>query len=452
MGNPFTFIAEKASIEYQHFLSHPRDMRTLLVTNMIYALVLPVIEIFVGAYIMRNSNNPSMVAFYQLAVYTGIPFTFWINGYLLNHFKISNLYSFGMLLSGCSMIAMMSLDGLSYAGIGVSGLIMGMSFGFFWANRDFLALNTTNDNNRNYYYGLETFFYVTTFIIVPLSIGAIVTIAAKEAWFGGNINVIYYFITAAVIMFTIIASIVVHSEKFKNPTQKKFVYWKFDRLWNKMLVLAVLKGIGQGYLVTAPAMLIMTLVGDEGSLGALQAISGIITAILLYLLGRLTKPKHRIYIFIAGLIVFAVGAGANALLFSALGVIIFVLGKTVFQPLYDIAYFPIQLKVIDVVSLKEKRSEFAYIFNHEFGLYVGRFFGLVLFILLARYLSTTFALRYSILIIALIQLLAIPMAKNIIKSSYADYKSKDPILEPVETVEKVDDGKQEDMAKAVHKR
>ena len=48
------------------------------------------------------------------------------------------------------MAVMMSLGKLSLSGVGVAGLVMGMSFGLFWANRDFLALSTTNDSNRNY--------------------------------------------------------------------------------------------------------------------------------------------------------------------------------------------------------------------------------------------------------------------------------------------------------------
>ena len=86
-----------------------------------------------------------------------------------------------------------------------------------------------------------------------------------------------------------------------------------------------------------------------------------------------------------------------------------------FRPLHDIAYFPIQMKVIDVLSKKENRNEFAYIFNHEFGLYVGRVFGLVLFLLLTYYISKDFALKYSLLIIALLQLISIPVAKMVIK-------------------------------------
>ncbi|MBI9066768.1 MAG: MFS transporter [Salinivirgaceae bacterium] len=401
--------------EIDFFKSHPRDMRTVLLTNMIYALVLPIVDIFVGAYIMRSSNDQTMVAVYQLAVYTGIPITFFINGFLLKSVKIVRLYSLGMLMSGISMIYMMSLEGLNHIGVAMVGLVMGISFGFFWANRDFLALDTTNDGNRNYYYGVETFFYTIAAIIIPLFVGWFIVSSQERGWFGGTIIMSYRLVTIGVFLLTIIATIVAHRDKFRNPKQKKFVYFKFDVLWQKMLVLSGLKGLAQGYLVTAPAILVMTLVGDENSLGLIQSISGVVTAVILYFLGRFAKPEHRIYIFIAGLIAFVIGTIANAILFSSVGVIIFMLMKVLFQPLHDIAYFPIQMHVINVVSKKEKRSEFAYLFNHEFGLYVGRFTGLVLFISLSFGISNTFALKYSLPIIAIVQLLSIPLAKHIIK-------------------------------------
>lgn len=405
-------------------MSMPRDMRLVLITNMIYAFVIPIIDIFVGAYIMRSSNDPSMVAVYQLCVYTGIPFAFLINGFLLNKINISHLYSFGMLLSGVSMIFMMTLSNINMLGVSITGFIMGGSFGFFWANRDFLTLDTTNDSNRNYYYGVETFFYTIAFIIVPAVVGWFIVKSTSLDWFGGSIQASYKVVTAAVLLLTILSSIVIHLHKFRNPAEKKFLYWRFDRLWKKMLGLASLKGMVQGYLVTAPAILILTLVGDEAALGTIQSVSGILTAFLLYILGRTTLPKHRIYIFAAGMIVFLIGALTNMILFSAIGVIVFVLCKVLFMPLHDIAYFPIQMKVIDILSVKENRSKYAYIFNHEFGLYLGRFFGLVLFIVLAMYVSKEFALRYSLVIVALIQMLAIPLAKNIMKNSYVDENEK----------------------------
>ncbi|MDH4295981.1 MAG: hypothetical protein OEV74_06865 [Cyclobacteriaceae bacterium] len=417
-----TALLKKPQEEYNFFLEMPRDMRVLLVTNMIYAFVLPVIEIFVGAYIMRSSNDPKIVAIYQLTVYTGIPITFLINGFLLSRIKISNLYSFGMLLSGLSMLVMMSLQNLSVIGVGIAGILMGCSFGFFWSNRDFLALNTTRDSNRNYYYGLETFFYTITFILVPVVVGSYLSMADSNSWFGGNMNRSYQAVTIVVFLLTILSSVVIHKEVFKNPEQKKFLYFKFHSLWKKMLGLAGLKGLAQGYLVTAPAILIMRLIGNEGSLGLVQGASGIITALMLYLLGRTTKPEHRIYIFSVGLLIFLAGTLVNGILFSALGVMVFVLCKVLFQPLHDIAYFPIQMRVIDVVSKIENRNEYSYIFNHEFGLYVGRFLGLGLFICFATYISETFALKYSLIVIAVAQLASIPLARHIVKESYKLHK------------------------------
>jgi YQGE family putative transporter len=363
---------------------------------------------------MRNSQDVKMVVLYQLAVYTGIPFTFLINGILLQPVSIKRLYSAGMLLSGISMAVMMSLGKLDMLGVGVAGLLMGMSFGLFWANRDFLALSTTNDANRNYYYGLETFFYTNTYVVVPIAIGWFIEGTGRQGWFGGDRNTAYQIVTGIVFLLTICASILVHRGRFENPPPSNFIFFRFHWLWNRMQLLAILKGLAQGYIVTAPAMLVMRLVGQEGALGTIQAVGGILSAFLLYFIGRTTKPAHRLAIFALGLALFAVGGLANALLFNAAGVLVFMVCLLLGRPLHDIAYFPIQMQVIDTVSAIEQRNKFAYIFSQEFGFYIGRFAGCMLFIVLANQVSDTFALRYALFIVGLVQLLAIGVAKRIL--------------------------------------
>jgi hypothetical protein len=148
-------------------------------------------------------------------------------------------------------------------------------------------------------------------------------------------------------------------------------------------------------------------------LGLIQGISGALTAILVYVLGRIAKPEDRLKIFAGGLLVFFAGTLCNGILFSATGVILFVLCKVIFQPLFDLAYFPIMMKTIDAVAKIEKRNEYAYIMSHEFGLFLGRAFGLLLFIFLAYGVSQDFALKYALIIVAGLQLLAYPLAKNI---------------------------------------
>lgn len=417
--------------EIAHFKNQSYNFKVLVLTNLIYSIVLPVIDIFVAAYVMRSSNDPVKVVVYQLTIYSGIPITFLINGYLLRTFSIKTLYSLGMMLSGISMMVMMSLTTLDTVGIGIAGLIMGMSFGFYWANRDFLSLAITNDENRNYYYGLETFFYTIIAIIIPFSIGAFIE---YQSAISGNAQLAYRIVTGFVVFVTILASVMCFRGNFANPTEKKFIYFKFDPYWYKLLRLASLKGLVQGFLVTAPAMLIMLLVGKEGALGTAQSVGAIIAAFVMYIIGRKTTPKHRVYVFGAGLLLFAIAAIINGVLYNSTGVILFMLLLLLAKPLLDIAYYPIQYSVIDILTKKEKRSEFAYILNHEAGLYIGRLVGAGTFLVLAYCFSVEIALRYAIVIVAIIQLASYWVAKDIIKQGKIENVDNAPIINNEEPI------------------
>lgn len=416
----------KLTSEYRFFQTMPHSMRVLLITNMLYALVLPVVEIFMAAYIMRFFNDTSYVAIFQVAMYTGIIITSLANGFLLKSFKVAHLYSFGILLSGVAMVGMMFVENIALTGLIVAGTLIGAASGFFWTNRYLMALNSTADENRNYFFGLESFFFTISNIGVPVIIGVLLASIDGVQFMGITFDIYkgYRIVTLMVFLITILATYSLSRGKFDNPVQKDFLYFRFDKLWNKQILLAALKGLVQGFLVTAPAMLIMKYVGQEGSLGIIQGVSGGLTAILIYMLGRFAKPKHRILIFGVGITIFLIGTIINGIELSMIGVMVFVLCKVFFQPLHDLAYYPIMMKVIDVVSKRENRNNYAYILNHEFGLYAGRVIGLGMFIFLAFYVSESFALRYSLIIVAVLQMLSIPLAKNIMKESYLEKDEK----------------------------
>lgn len=405
--------------EYSVFKQHPRNMRVLLLTNMMYAWVLPIVEIFVGAYIMRSCGKPSYVALYQLAMYAGIVFTSVVNGWLLQHFKVAHLYCVGILLSSVSMVGMMFLSDLQINDLVLIGFIMGAASGFFWTNRYLITLNSTDDNNRNYFFGLESLGFTIGNIAVPLIVGALISYLSDKVVFGFSIdvNMTYRIVTLIATLISVIACLNILRGQYENPKSLKFLYFRFDKLWNQLLCLAGLKGMVQGFLVTAPAILVMKLVGGEGTLGLIQSISGGLTAVLVYILGRVTKPKHRIVVFAVGISIFFLGTLMNCFLFSAVGAIIFILCKVVFQPLHDLSYFPIMMKVIDVVSKKENRNEYTYILSHEIGLFLGRAFGLLVFLVLCFGLSEDFALKYALPIVGFLQMLSIPLAKKIINNS-----------------------------------
>ncbi|MDD5507341.1 MAG: MFS transporter, partial [Bacteroidales bacterium] len=233
-------MIKKLTSEYRYFLSQPRNMRVLLITNMLYSLVLPVVEIFMAAYIMRSFNDTSYVAIFQVGMYTGIIITSLTNGFLLKNFKVAHLYSFGILLSGLSMVGMMFVKGIALPGLIVAGTLIGAASGFFWTNRYMMTLSTTTDDNRNYFFGLESFFFTVSNIGVPLAIGALLTSVDGMRIFGRVFDIYngYQIVTLIVCAITILACFSLSRGKFENPVQKDFLYFRFDRLWNKQILLA----------------------------------------------------------------------------------------------------------------------------------------------------------------------------------------------------------------------
>jgi YQGE family putative transporter len=74
---------------------------------------------------------------------------------------------------------------------------------------------------------------------------------------------------------------------------------------------------------------------------------------------------------------------------------------------------PIEPQVVDTIARIEGHSEYAYFFNREFGLFAGRFLGCVLFLAIVHWGSEVAALRFALPVVALLQMLSIPVASRI---------------------------------------
>ena len=414
-SNAKSSLIQRFLHEVELFKSKPLNMRVLLLTNLIYAAVMPIMGIFNSVYVMRNSgNNVKYVAIYQLSTYVAIPLAFWINGLLLNHVRIERLFSLGMLLSALSMTVMLMLKQLTIPGLACAGFLMSFSSGFYWANRDFLALASTSDTTRSYYYGIDQFFGANIGILTPFLVGCFIANVAKYHSFNLSVNQAYYILVVVVFILVTGASLMIHQGDFKNPKKTKFVYFRFHRQWKWMQLLTIVRGMAQGYMALVPTLLILTLIGNEGAVGRISSVGGILSAVALYILGRTTGPRHRLLIYSVAVIAFAIGALTNSLLYSAIGVLIFIACQALSGPLQEIAYFGTLLLLIDVTSYLEKRNEYAYIFNLEFSYLIGRSAGLIFFLVLAENINNVFALRYALAIVAVIQLVGIFLVRHIL--------------------------------------
>ncbi len=158
----------------------PRNARLMLCTSSMAVFAIPVISIFVYALIMRSTRDVNHVMAFQFALYAGIPVAFLLNRFLVGRLSFAHLYAFGIVLCGAVLSAMTCMDELTWTRIIGMGFLMGLATGFHWANRNYLSLVCTQDAYRNYYFGVESFFYCVSGVVVPSAVGAFI------AWWGGQ--------------------------------------------------------------------------------------------------------------------------------------------------------------------------------------------------------------------------------------------------------------------------
>ena len=153
--------------------------------------------------------------------------------------------------------------------------------------------------------------------------------------------------------------------------------------------------------------------GQENALGLVQSVGAILAAVLMYLIGRRTRPEHRVAVLVVALFLYGLGATVHAVLYDRLSVLLFMACQLVAQPMLDLAYNPILLNVLDSVSGDGKDSRYAYIVSHELGIFAGRLIGALFFVLVACSASGDEAFRYVLALMSLFHLLCWPVAVSI---------------------------------------
>ncbi len=424
-----SLVRSRWSVEWGLLRALPRDARFLLGTSTLFAFAAPVISVFISAYIMRNSHDVVKVMAFQLASYSAVPLTFYLNGLLLRRFSASLLYALGLLLSGAALAVMTSLVALDMTDIVLAGAVMGMATGFHWANRNLLSLTYTHDDSRNYYFGLESFVSCVSSVLMPAAVGAFIAWWGRADGLGLDAQVAYRLVAGVVVALALCASCVVLRGNFDRGSPPVYVPLRFDDVWCGLMILAALKGAVQMFQAALPAMLIMRVLGaGESALGVVQSLGALLAAALMYLIGRNTRTEHRLAILAVALVINLAGTAGNTVWFNAAAVLAFLMCFQISQPMLELAYSPILLQVLDRATLREKGSAYAYFCGHEMGLYAGRLIGACGFIWVARGISDQVALRYVLSVVAVLQLLSFPIARGILKTMRAE-KSLRPLAQ-----------------------
>jgi YQGE family putative transporter len=387
----------------------------MLGTSTLAGFAMPVIGIFVYSFIMRSTHDIHHVMAFQFALYAGIPAAFVLNRFLVGGvLSFAHLYALGIVLCGLVLAAMTGGSELSWNRVIGLGALMGVASGLHWANRNYLSVVCTQERFRNYYFGVESFFMCVSSVAVPGAVGAfIVWRVGDDGSFAAAVRA-YEWVSGLSLALVLGAASILLRGTFPTEKPALVIRRTLPAVWKKLLLLAALKGTIHIFLMTAPAVLIMRVLGgQESALGVVQSVGALLAAVLMYVIGRNTRPEHRVLVLGAALVMYAAGAAVNALWYDRATVLFFLACQLVAQPMLDLAYNPLLLSVLDAVCGEGRESRYAYLVSHELGIFSGRLIGAAAFILVARTASGDDAFRYVLVLMSALHLLSWPVASSI---------------------------------------
>jgi len=379
--------------EITHFQSLPAKMRQLLISFFLYATAYPIISIFINAYIWRNNNNLSSLVFFRMGQFIMVPLIFFANGIFLKRYKINKLYFFGSVIISVNIVLIVFLRNNTLLSFLIMGALLGIGSGFYWANRNYLTIKETDEKNRSYFLGL-LFSYATLIgLVVTFSVGWLIV-------FGLSYQVL---ISIAFILITMSGFIVLRN-KYQTPRINKLFLTRPGTAWQKKRLIHLGLGLVEGLSFFVPSLLILAMLGNEGILGTLTALSSVFSGVLIYYYGRKSNINdHRRY-FIISVIMNLFLSLLLALFFHKLTVILFTLLNGLVINFLWLTLSPLVMRNIDTDSLSHEEMRFGYIFDSEIFLNIGRVIGCFLCLFIAMAVGDLFSLRYSPLILGIMQL------------------------------------------------
>jgi YQGE family putative transporter len=287
----------------------------------------------------------------------------------------------------------------------IYGFLTGMGGGFFWANKNYLSLILSRGSNRLYYNSLESSVMLIIRIVIPLLAGFIISFGSKSGFYLPVLA--YQLLMVLGVIALIVSSYIINKSTIADIKHEPLLIKRVTRRWNFVRGYIFLFNVIYGAEYVIPTVLVLTLLGQEGTLGLITSATAALSAASLYILGRKGDISHVFKTVAAGNIIYAFSVIFLGIFFSPLTALIYLAGMTIgkalrFSPLWSWR------------SWKRKEAGQYYIFDNDFVQF-SRILGLCLVLLFATY-GQEFALRFLPTILGLVAIINLMPLRSMIHS------------------------------------
>jgi MFS transporter, YQGE family, putative transporter len=396
--------------EKTHFDRLNPPGKKLIISVILYSLLAPIFYVFINAYLWRQSQSFQIVAFYNILFFAGILVGFFINGFLFRFYSSPKLYLLGVVLQGISTAVLLVLSNINFEVLIIFGSIFGVATGIFWANRNLLTLKATHTDNRIYFASIESNSDTILKIIVPFLIG----------WFIIGLHVgdplkAYRYIAIFMLIITVIIAWQLKNFDLNLVSPSKLFLKSASNRWKKFRVFQFIDGFFDGTMAFIPTLMVLNLVGQEDTLGSIQSISALLAAVVIFVIAKSLKTRHRTTLVMLSVFFLVLGTLFFSFNYSEVGVFVLFAMEAISIPLYWLASSSLGYDLIE--EDKNHDLHYAYVVDQEIYLNCGRILGVLIFLFWAFSFSINSAIRFVPLLLGLLQILQIFVVRSLEKKN-----------------------------------
>lgn len=350
-----------------------------------------------------------------------------MNGLLLKKFHTLRLYALGAFLEALVAVMVVFIPTINFATLTTYGLLAGFGAGLYWSNKNYLSLRLTRGTNRLYYNALESSGDMLINMLIPMLAGGIIAYGESSGHY--SVSIAYQILMGLSLILVLLAGFIVQSSDIQDVDREALFVKKPSPIWKKVRLYNLLANIVVGAEFVIPSVLVLLLVGHEGVLGLVNSGTAVLSAISLYLIGRLGTSKHVTRIVGTAIAIYFVGTAVLAIFYGPVAVLIYSAASTIGWALRWPASYSVIMEIMDKV--KTGKGNYAYVCDNELFFNLGRSIGLAIIVILLA-ISQEAALRFTPMIIACFVMLSLIPLSKLIRYLHEPIVSVPIVLKPQE--------------------
>ena len=397
--------------EIAHFRQLSQKARALTWSILLYQLADISTWIFMLAFIVQQSGKLESPAVFALGMYITLPFTYILAAKLLRKYSLRDVSVTGLIGLGLMVMILFFLPVINFTVIFIFGLFYGIPLGLYWGTRSFLYTAEIADDQRDYVSGLTNSMASIIGTTTPFIIGWLIALSPSWGW--DKISS-YRLLAMFALSIFVLAGLIIKKHSTDNPIITKLWVKNPPKQWKLFRAFTFLGSMQFALAIALPGALIITYIGDEGVLGTIMGLIGVVTGLSLYILGRLKNASNnRTKILLFGLVPLILSSVFMLVSFNYLSILIYLVSMIIFDKLYWFVFFPIFYNQVEQNSDGGITTSYRLLFDHEIYINLGRVITTILYLYLIYNFDSKTAVSVIVMLAALSQIGILGLVKRL---------------------------------------